>query len=138
MRLAILGTRGVPAAYSGFEALAEELGSRLVERGHAVTVYGRPRYVPAGLRSFRGIRVVTLPTVPHKYLDTWSPAALDDARSSSDSTLFWSAMRMRFHLPASSWREWVNVDGPTAIASETGSAGGDAMSGSLPSFPSAS
>ena len=76
MRLAILGTRGVPAAYSGFEALAEELGSRLVERGHAVTVYGRPRYVPAGLRSFRGIRVVTLPTVPHKYLDTVVHTAL--------------------------------------------------------------
>ena len=33
MRIAILGTRGVPAAYGGFETFAEELGARLVERG---------------------------------------------------------------------------------------------------------
>ena len=43
MRLAILGTRGVPANYGGFETFAEELGSRLAERGHEVTVYGRDR-----------------------------------------------------------------------------------------------
>jgi glycosyltransferase involved in cell wall biosynthesis len=70
MHLAILGTRGIPAAYSGFETLAEELGARLVERGHRVTVYGRPRYVPAGYRSHRGVSLVTLPTISHKYLDT--------------------------------------------------------------------
>jgi uncharacterized membrane protein YfcA len=31
MRVAILGTRGIPACYSGFETLAEELGARLVQ-----------------------------------------------------------------------------------------------------------
>jgi len=40
VRLAILGTRGVPASYGGFETLAEELGRRLAARGHEVTVYG--------------------------------------------------------------------------------------------------
>ena len=49
MRLAILGSRGVPANYGGFETFAEELGSRLAERGHDVTVYGRDRYVARGL-----------------------------------------------------------------------------------------
>lgn len=38
-RIAILGTRGVPARYGGFETFAEELGARLVERGFAVTVF---------------------------------------------------------------------------------------------------
>ena len=70
MRIAILGTRGIPACYSGFETLAEELGARLVARGHEVTVYGRTRYVPPGRRLHRGVRLVTLPTLRHKYLDT--------------------------------------------------------------------
>ena len=70
MRLAILGTRGVPAAYSGFETLAEELGARLALRGHEVSVYTRPHYAPPGLRTWRGIRLVVVPTVRHKYLET--------------------------------------------------------------------
>jgi glycosyltransferase involved in cell wall biosynthesis len=70
VRIAILGTRGVPAAYGGFETFAEELGSRLVERGHSVTVYGRAHVVPKGLRHHRGMSLRVLPTVRHKYLDT--------------------------------------------------------------------
>lgn len=81
MRLAILGTRGVPAAYSGFETLAEELGARLAGRGHDVTVYTRAHYAPPGLRAWRGIRVVTLPTIRHKYLDTVVHTALSTAHA---------------------------------------------------------
>lgn len=65
-----MGSRGVPAAYGGFETLAEELGARLAERGHEVTVYGRSHVVPPGLREHRGMRLRVLPTVRHKYLDT--------------------------------------------------------------------
>ncbi len=42
MRIALLGTRGVPARYGGLEVAAEEIGRRLVERGHEVLVHGRP------------------------------------------------------------------------------------------------
>lgn len=69
-RVALLGARGVPAAYGGFETLFEELGSGLVERGFDVTVYCRSRYTPRSLESYRGMRLVTLPTLPTKYLDT--------------------------------------------------------------------
>ena len=41
MRIAIVGTRGIPAAYGGFETLAWELSTRLADRGHEVTVYCR-------------------------------------------------------------------------------------------------
>lgn len=41
MRIALLGTRGIPANYGGFETFAEEISTRLVERGHEVTVYCR-------------------------------------------------------------------------------------------------
>ncbi|MGH9903103.1 MAG: DUF1972 domain-containing protein, partial [Pyrinomonadaceae bacterium] len=36
MRIAILGTRGVPASYGGFETFAEQLSTRLAARGHEV------------------------------------------------------------------------------------------------------
>ena len=70
MKIAIAGTRGVPAAYGGFETFAEQLGSRLVDRGHHVTVYGRSHVVPQGMREYRGMRLRVLPTIRHKYLDT--------------------------------------------------------------------
>ena len=41
MKIAILGTRGIPPNYGGFETMAAELGTRLVQRGHEVWVYSR-------------------------------------------------------------------------------------------------
>ncbi len=67
MRFAIVGTRGIPAHYGGFETFAEELSTRLVARGHQVTVYGRERYPEP---SYRGVRIQYLPTIRHKYFDT--------------------------------------------------------------------
>ena len=70
LRIAILGTRGVPANYGGFETFAEQLGTRLTARGHAVTVYGRSSYIPRGTATYRGMRVVLLPAPRSKYLET--------------------------------------------------------------------
>ncbi len=70
LRVAFLGSRGVPARYSGFEVVVEELGSRLVSGGHEVTVYNRyPRFA-IGERTWKGMRLITLPTIPTKSLDT--------------------------------------------------------------------
>lgn len=66
----MLGTRGVPASYSGFETCAEELGARLVARGHKVTVYCRPHHIKYRGKRYRGMRLVRLPTIRNKYLDT--------------------------------------------------------------------
>lgn len=70
MRIAILGTRGVPASYGGFETFAEHLSTRLVERGHDVTVYCRAHYVSPRQLEYHGVRLKVLPTIRHKYLDT--------------------------------------------------------------------
>ena len=67
MRIAILGTRGIPARYGGFETFAEELSTRLHQRGHHVTVYCRERHPEP---DYRGVRLVYLPTWRHKYFDT--------------------------------------------------------------------
>jgi glycosyltransferase involved in cell wall biosynthesis len=67
VRIALLGTRGIPAGYGGFETFAEELSVRLVERGHEVVVYCREPYA---LPTYRGVQLRYLPTIRHKYLDT--------------------------------------------------------------------
>src|SRR3954447_18744145 len=71
MKVAILGTRGIPASYSGFETAAEQLASRLTARGHEVVVYCRPHVVDRRLKVHRGARLAPLPTVRNKYLDTF-------------------------------------------------------------------
>jgi len=67
VRFAILGTRGIPARYGGFETFAEELSTRLAARGHRVTVYCREKYSEA---TYRGVQLRYLPTIRHKYFDT--------------------------------------------------------------------
>ena len=67
MRIALLGTRGIPASYGGFETFAEEISRRLVERGHSVTVYCRHRHTEA---KYFGVDLRYLPTIRHKYFDT--------------------------------------------------------------------
>jgi glycosyltransferase involved in cell wall biosynthesis len=70
MHIALLGTRGIPASYSGFETCVEQLGQRLVERGHQVTVYCRSHHVTYEGTHYKGMRLVKLPTIRNKYLDT--------------------------------------------------------------------
>ena len=68
----MIGTRGVPAKYGGFETCVEELGSRLVDRGHSVTVFCRKSYYNARSHYFRGMKLVYLSNIPSKALDTLS------------------------------------------------------------------
>lgn len=70
MRIAILGTRGIPASYGGFETFAEHLSTRLAARGHEVTVYCRAHYVSPRQLQYHGVRLKVLPTIRHKYFDT--------------------------------------------------------------------
>lgn len=72
MRIAFIGTRGVPASYSGFETFVEQLGSRLAERGHDVTVYCRRHHVDPQPGRYRGMRLVYVRGIATKHLDTIS------------------------------------------------------------------
>jgi glycosyltransferase involved in cell wall biosynthesis len=72
MRIAIAGTRGIPAHYGGFETFAEELSVRLAERGHTVVVYGRKPFftIYSGVTNYRGAAIRVTSTIMHKYLET--------------------------------------------------------------------
>jgi len=70
VKIALLGTRGIPASYSGFEKCIEQLGQRLVARDHEVTVYCRSHHITYQGTHYKGMRLVKLPTLANKYLDT--------------------------------------------------------------------
>lgn len=75
LRIAMVGTRGVPAAYGGFETAVEEIGRRLVARGHEVTVYCRPQGDERPAEHL-GMKLVHLPALKTKTLETLSHTAL--------------------------------------------------------------
>ncbi|MDD5281878.1 MAG: glycosyltransferase [Candidatus Omnitrophica bacterium] len=72
MKIAFMGIRGVPANYGGFETFVEEFGSRLAEKGHCVTVYNRSNWVKYIEKTYRGMRLIRLPAIQNKHLDTIS------------------------------------------------------------------
>jgi glycosyltransferase involved in cell wall biosynthesis len=73
-KIAILGTRGIPARYGGFETLVENIAPSLALKGYRVAVYARKRFVPSSIKWYRGVRIYHPPTLPTKYLDTVSHA----------------------------------------------------------------
>jgi len=87
MRIAMFGTRGVPARYGGFETCVEEVGKRLVARGHEVTVYcrdtdraqtGKSKPRP---KQYLGMHLVHLPALPKKITETFSHMGLSVAHA---------------------------------------------------------
>ena len=70
MKIAFLGSRGIPARYSGFETFYEQLAVRLARRGHDVTVYNRSHFIKDVRGHYQGVRLVALPSIPTKHLDT--------------------------------------------------------------------
>jgi glycosyltransferase involved in cell wall biosynthesis len=69
LRIGMIGVRGVPATFGGIERHVEELGARLADRGHDITVFCRSNYSAPGPGSHRGMRLTSLPTVGTKHLD---------------------------------------------------------------------
>ena len=74
MRIAMVGTRGVPARYGGFETAVEEVGRRLADRGHQVRVYCRGEMTEGD--EFLGMSLVHRPAMKKKSLETLSHTAL--------------------------------------------------------------
>ena len=134
MKIAILGTRGVPPRYGGFETFAAELSVRLVARGHQVSVYSRiERRSPFadrrsgiaatgseraanGERSWNGVHRIVLSSINGKYFETVSHSlfsAIDALRRDFDVILICNAANA-FVLPllrAARIPVAINVDG---------------------------
>lgn len=118
MKIAILGCRGYPSTYGGFETFVRRLAPYLVEKGHDVTVYCREPGVSLAWHSTRtdGIRQVFTPGCDRKSLSTLSfgaTATVDLLFRRADAVLVLNvANGFYLHLIKSrSQRAIVNVDG---------------------------
>ncbi len=69
MKIAMIGTRGIPSRFGGVEKHTEEVAVRLVAMGNEVSVYCRAYYTSGKLSSFKGVRLIRLPTIRTKHLD---------------------------------------------------------------------
>ncbi len=116
MKIAVLGTRGVPSGYSGYEAFAEELGSRLVRRGHTVTVYAHANRYTDRPPFYRGMSVKYLPALRGKNTAQFSNSLLATFHvifSDTQLVLFCNAANGPFGLllKAAGKKCAINVDG---------------------------
>ena len=57
MRIAIIGTRGIPNNYGGFEQLAEYLSLGLKAKGHEVFVYSSHKHAYQE-KMWKGIHII--------------------------------------------------------------------------------
>jgi len=113
MRLAILGARGIPAHYGGFETFAEQLAVRLVERGHEVTVFCEA--AGEANEEYKGVKLRHVPTRDLGPLVTvvYDAACLWHARSSFDVIYMLGYGSSAFCWLPRMWgtRVWINMDG---------------------------
>jgi len=76
MRIAMIGTKGLPAKWGGIERYVEEISRRLSKRGHQVTVFGSGWYMKDLHQStYEGIRVVSVPALHLQAVDALSNGA---------------------------------------------------------------
>ncbi len=69
IRVAFIGGRGLVSKYSGIESYYEHVGHELTRLGHDVTIYCRTYFTPP-MKTCHGMRVLRLPTIRSKHLET--------------------------------------------------------------------
>lgn len=73
MRIAIIGTKGIPAKWGGIEKYVDEIGKRLVLRGHDVTVFGSKWYLKEYTgKWYQGVRIIKVPAIHSQSVDALS------------------------------------------------------------------
>lgn len=75
MRIAIIGTRGIPNHYGGFEECATQLAQRWVSMGHEVSVYNSSNH-PYQEANWKGIQIISVPD-PEPRLGTFGQFIFD-------------------------------------------------------------
>ncbi|KKQ59880.1 MAG: Glycosyltransferase, group 1 family protein [Parcubacteria group bacterium GW2011_GWE2_38_18] len=72
MKIYFIGQKGIPARSGGVEKHVEDLATHLADAKHDVYVYTRPNYTPTELKEYKGIKLISLPTIRTKHLDAIS------------------------------------------------------------------
>lgn len=115
--IAVIGSRGIPARYGGFETFAEELAPRLVGLGHRVTVYCRNGYTGMEhVAEYKGVVLRHFPSIRNRQLEQLSHEALcilDSLRRDVDLYYFLGTRSAPLYVPLRASRRVVvvNTDG---------------------------
>ncbi len=111
MKIAIIGQKGIPSTSGGVEKHVEDLSTRLVKAGHDVICYTRPNYTDENLKEYKGVKLISLPSINSKSLDAISHtfrACLDVVKRDVDlvhfhsigpSSLIWLVKLLKPSLP---------------------------------------
>lgn len=116
MKIGILGSRGFPYVYSGYETFVSELAVRLVARGHRVTVYCHRGLFVDRPRSVQGVDLVYVPAVESKILSQFTHSLISTIHavgSDCDALLYVNSANGPFGLLTrlAHKRTAINVDG---------------------------
>jgi glycosyltransferase involved in cell wall biosynthesis len=126
MKIAIIGQKGIPSHSGGIEKHVEDLSVRFVKAGHEVLVYVRPNYTNKSLTEYKGVKLISLPSISTKHLDAITHtfrACLDVAKRDVDvihfhaigpSSLIWLVKLLKpgvpvistFHCPDYRHQKW--------------------------------
>ena len=71
-KIAVIGIRGLPANYGGFETCAEYISKRWANEGHQVLVYCRKNHYKDYIPDYYGVRLKYTPSIRSKNLATLS------------------------------------------------------------------
>ena len=115
-KLALLGTRGIPAGYGGFETFAQQLAVRLVRRGHQVTVYAEADKAGLPDRWYEGVRIrhIQRPRWGAASVIAYDCGCLRDARRGYDLLYmlgYGAAWACWWNRKILGQKVWLNVDG---------------------------
>jgi glycosyltransferase involved in cell wall biosynthesis len=116
IKIALIGTRGVPARYGGFETCAEEVSVGLARKGNDVTVYCRKDNWPEGGTEYKNVHLVLLPYIRSMVIETFSHSAISTLHAvfkrydviiffNAANSIFAALMMLTGHQVA------INVDG---------------------------
>ena len=79
MKIAVIGSKGLPPKQGGIEHHCAEIYARMVEQGHTVELYGRSSYTQASWRepcTYKGVNVRSIPSLPLRGLDALVTSAV--------------------------------------------------------------
>tara|TARA_B100001113_G_scaffold352454_1_gene353902 strand:+ start:210 stop:1319 length:1110 start_codon:yes stop_codon:yes gene_type:complete len=76
LKIAIIGSRGYPYVYSGYETLIKELAERFIKSGHHVRVYCHSSLFKKKPKLVNGIELVYTPSIETKFLSQFSNSFL--------------------------------------------------------------
>jgi glycosyltransferase involved in cell wall biosynthesis len=116
MNIAILGTRGYPYVYSGYETFIAELAPRLVARGHTLTVYCHRGLFKSYPKIVNGVRLIYIPSINSKTLSQFTNSflsTLDACFRNNDVVFYANSANGPFGIITKIFkkRTAINVDG---------------------------